>query len=116
MPHDFPLTTLFQSAQKRRSGHVEGKQTVGFISFVAYINLRKVFAYFVTFIQVVLGIEISALQPKLICVGFSSFRAGFFPNSRICPNTSWKKTVIAIGLWRVLRKSDLTGDGKKVSY
>jgi len=58
---------------------VERKNTVGFISFVAYMNLREVFAYFVTFIQVLLGTEISAHQPKLICVGFSSFRARFFP-------------------------------------
>ena len=57
---------------------MERKQTVGFISFVAYINLRKAFAYFVTFIQVVVDTEISALLPKLKRVAFS-FRARFFP-------------------------------------
>jgi hypothetical protein len=62
----------------------EEEKKIGFISFVAYINLGKVFAYFVTFIQVVFGTETSALQPKLKCAGFSSFRARFFPVIQEC--------------------------------
>jgi len=51
LSHVFPLSTLYQSAQKLCSSHVERKQTVGFISFVAYINLRTVFAYIHIFKQ-----------------------------------------------------------------
>jgi hypothetical protein len=76
LPHVFPFSTLYQSAQKRRSSHVEKKQTVGFISVEAYIKLRKEFAYCVSFIQVVFCTQISALQPELKCVGFLLFVEG----------------------------------------